>query len=135
MSDAGTQMEVDAPTLTTVVMAGPKKWRDVPGWASQVITTENGDVWHVGRSGLLYFQPKGQSGWKQVLASGVAQVEVGQLKNNAFILTTDGKMSNIDSLGKKSQISGWASDIAVENAGTRWRIGSGGGVYRMGGSG
>ena len=130
-----TQIEVDEPTVTYAVMSGPKKWRNVAGRASQVSIGKSGDVWHIGGSGSLYIQPRGQLGWKQVLASGVARVEAGRLKNNAFILTTDGKMWNIDSLGKKTPISGWASDIAVDDVGTQWHIGGNGSVYRMGDSG
>ncbi|WP_156111668.1 tectonin domain-containing protein [Thalassospira australica] len=130
-----THIEVDEPTVTYVVMSGPKKWRDVAGIASQVSIGKSGDIWHIGGSGSLYIQPKGHLGWKQVLASGVAHVEADRLANNAFILTTDGKMWNIDSLGKKTQISGWASDIAVDDAGTQWHVGGNGSIYRMGGNG
>jgi len=130
-----THIEVDEPTVTYVVMSGPKKWRDVAGIASQVSIGKSGDIWHIGGNGSLYIQPKGHLGWKQVLASGVALVEADRLANNAFILTTDGKMWNLDSLGKKIPISGWASDIAVDDVGTKWHIGGNGSVYRMGGNG
>lgn len=126
---------VDTPVVTTYTMNGPKNWRNVGGRASQVSIGQSGDVWHIGGNGSLYINPQGRSTWKQVLESGVARVEAGRLKNNAFILTSDGKMWNIDSLGKKTQISGWASDIAVDDAGTQWHVGGNGSIYRMGGNG
>lgn len=57
-----TQIEVDEPTVTYAVMSGPKKWRNVAGRASQVSIGKSGDVWHIGGSGSLYIQPRGQLG-------------------------------------------------------------------------
>lgn len=130
-----TPIIIDDPVITTYVdkhfTKKKKKWRDVSGFASQISTGSSGDVWHIGGKGTLYVQPAGKTGWQSIGLTGIKEVRADRLQGKAFVLDDKGNMWDVKANGRKHQIPGWASDIAIDDQGTRWHIGGNNSVYRM----
>ncbi|MBO6824738.1 MAG: hypothetical protein JJ879_00940 [Sneathiella sp.] len=116
---------------------GPKKpkWREVAGWASQISTGPSGDVWHIGGSGSVYVRLKGKTGWKDTGLRSFKNVQASRLSGKAFGLDENGAMWDIWESGRKTQVPGWASDIAIDSNDVKWHIGGNSTIYKMGPNG
>lgn len=126
------QSKVTKTTVVSDAFKGPAKWTDVAGQASQISTSSSGDVWHIGGKGNLYVRLSGQSGWLNTGLTSIAEIRAKRLAGQAFALDANGNMWDVWSNGKKRQVPGWASNIAVDSQDVKWHVGGNSTIYQMG---
>lgn len=124
MSDAGKAFVLMTDGKMREVTNG--KWRDVPGWASDIAVSADGRKWHIGRSNSVYHDSS--SGWKQV--DGEISRIAGARNDIAWAVGTNTRIYRFDR-GSWKRIPGQATEMAVGADGSVWHIGGSDTLYRL----
>lgn len=102
------------------------KWRNVPGWASDIAVSPDGRKWHVGGNGSVYHDtPKG---WQRV--DGTIARIAGAKGGLAWAVGTNKRIYRFQN-GKWTGVPGQAKDVAVGGDGSVWHIGGSDTLYRL----
>ena len=102
------------------------KWRDVPGWASDIAVSPDGRKWHVGGNGSVYHDTS--KGWQRVDGT-IARIAAAK-GGLAWGVGTNKRIYRFQG-GKWAGVPGEAKDVAVGGDGSVWHIGGSDTLYRL----